>query len=204
MHTNITQKLFEFDDEIKAKRQISLLCGIDEAGRGPLAGAVFAAAVVLKDGLFIPGLNDSKKLSEQKRDGLAEMIKANAVAYAIGTASELEIDDINILNATFLAMNRAVAALGVSPQLCLIDGNRDPKTEFPTELLVKGDGISASIAAASILAKTARDRYMKLLAEKYPRYEFDKHKGYGTKLHYELLKQYGASPVHRKSFLKNL
>lgn len=182
----------------------AVICGVDEAGRGPLAGPVFAAAVILPEGLEEIGLNDSKKLSEKKRDQLFELIKEKAVAWCVASASENEIDDLNILNATFLAMQRAVAGLSVRPDLALIDGNRKPNTGIEEIPIVKGDAKSISIAAASILAKVSRDRYMLELDKKYPEYEFKQHKGYPTKLHYEKIKAHGISPVHRLSFLKNL
>ncbi len=181
------------------------VCGIDEAGRGPLAGPVYAAAVVLPLGLEIEGLNDSKKLSEKKREQLFDVIKEKAVDYSIGIATEQEIDEINILNATFLAMHRAVEGLKTKPDYALIDGNQYPRNPFVTEeTVIKGDAKSMSIAAASILAKVSRDRFMLEKAKEYPQYQFEKHKGYGTKLHYEMLKEYGASPIHRMTFLKKL
>ena len=180
------------------------MCGIDEAGRGPLAGPVYAAAVVLPDGLLIEGLNDSKKLTPKKRDVLFDIIKEEAVEYGIGIATPEEIDSLNILQATFLAMNRAVQELATPPDFALVDGNRDPELGIPTETVIKGDSLSMSIAAASILAKVSRDRYMLEMAEKYPEYHFEKHKGYGTKLHYETLAEYGPSPIHRKTFLRTL
>ncbi len=182
----------------------AVICGVDEAGRGPLAGPVFAAAVILPDGLEDIGLNDSKKLSEKKRETLFDLIKEKAVAYSIASADQNEIDDLNILNATFLAMQRAVEGLSVKPDLALIDGNRKPNTGVEEITLVKGDAKSISIAAASILAKVSRDRYMLELDKQYPEYEFAKHKGYPTALHYEKIKAHGISPVHRLSFLKNL
>ena len=180
------------------------VCGSDEAGRGPLAGPVYAAAVVLPDGLLIEGLNDSKKLTPKKRDVLFDIIKEEAVEYGIGIATPEEIDSLNILQATFLAMNRAVQELATPPDFALVDGNRDPELGIPTETVIKGDSLSMSIAAASILAKVSRDRYMLEMAEKYPEYHFEKHKGYGTKLHYETLAEYGPSPIHRKTFLRTL
>lgn len=182
----------------------AVICGVDEAGRGPLAGPVFAAAVVLPDGLEDLGLNDSKKLSEKKRDQLFDLIKEKAVAYSIASADQNEIDDLNILNATFLAMKRAVEGLSVRPDLALIDGNRKPRTGVEEVTIVKGDAKSISVAAASILAKVSRDRYMLELDKQYPEYDFAKHKGYPTALHYEKIKEHGISPVHRLSFLKNL
>ena len=182
-----------------------LVCGIDEAGRGPLAGPVYAAAVVLSLGLEIEGLNDSKKLSEKKREQLFDVICEKAVDYSIGIATEQEIDQINILNATFLAMHRAVEGLKNKPDYALIDGNQYPKIPFVTEeTVVKGDAKSMSIAAASILAKVSRDRFMLQKAEEYPQYQFEKHKGYGTKLHYEMLEEHGISDCHRRSFLKKI
>lgn len=194
---------YEYENLLKEKGY-NFVCGVDEAGRGPLAGPVFAAAVILPDGLEEIGINDSKKLSEKKRAALFELIKEKAVAYSVGSASEKEIDEINILNATFLAMKRAVDGLSIKPDIALIDGNRKPNTGIEEITLVKGDAKSISIAAASILAKVSRDEYMKDLDKKYPEYQFAKHKGYPTKLHYELIKKYGISPVHRLSFLKNL
>lgn len=179
-----------------------VVCGVDEAGRGPLAGDVYAAAVVLPRGLMIEGLNDSKKLSEKKREALFDQIIAQACDYCVATASVEEIDDLNILQATFLAMRRAVNGLTVRPDFVLIDGNQKPHTGIEEETIVKGDACCASIAAASILAKVSRDRYMKELALQYPQYAFEKHKGYGTKEHYARLAEFGISPVHRKTFLK--
>ncbi len=178
------------------------VCGIDEAGRGPLAGPVFAAAVVLPVDCEIPGLNDSKKLTEKKREALFEVIIEKAIAYSVASASEKEIDEINILNATYLAMNRAFDGLSVKPDMALIDGNREPGVDAMQKTVVKGDSKSMSIAAASILAKVSRDRYMLEIAKLYPQYEFQKHKGYGTKLHYERIRENGISDVHRKTFLK--
>ena len=182
----------------------AVVCGVDEAGRGPLAGPVYAAAVILPDGLEELGINDSKKMTEKKREALFDIIVENATAYGIGFATEKEIDEINILNATFLAMRRAVEAMGVKPDLVLVDGNRKPGTGYEEVALVKGDAKSISISAASILAKVSRDRYMKDLAERHPEYKFEQHKGYGTKLHYEMIEQYGILPDHRRSFLKKI
>lgn len=182
----------------------AVVCGVDEAGRGPLAGPVYAAAVILPDGLEELGINDSKKMTEKKREALFDIICDNAVAYGIGFATEKEIDEINILNATFLAMRRAVEAMGEKPDLVLVDGNRKPVTGYEEVTVVKGDAKSISIAAASILAKVSRDRYMKELAERHPEYKFEQHKGYGTKLHYEMIEQYGILPDHRRSFLKKI
>ncbi len=195
-------KLFEYDSGIRNK--YAVFCGIDEAGRGPLAGDVYAAAVVFSADTVIEGIDDSKKLSEKKRNELYDSITASAAAWSVGTASAAEIDELNILNATFLAMERAVGGLSITPEFALVDGNRLPKLSCPAEALVKGDGISASIAAASIIAKVSRDRYMTELAKKYPGYGFEQHKGYPTKLHYERIRELGASPVHRKSFLKKM
>lgn len=180
------------------------VCGIDEAGRGPLAGPVFAAAVILPMDFEIEGLNDSKKLTQKKREQLFDIIVENAVSYSIATATEMEIDEINILKATFLAMNRAVDGLEVSPDIALIDGNQKPGLKIEERTMIKGDAKSVSIAAASILAKVSRDRYMIELSKIYPQYFFEKHKGYGTKLHYEMLEQHGISQVHRRTFLKKL
>lgn len=179
-----------------------VICGVDEAGRGPLAGPVCAAAVILPKHLDIPGLTDSKKLTDKKRRELFPLIQERAVAYGIGLASQEEIDEINILQATFLAMERALAQLQVRPDLALIDGNREREFGVPVQTVVKGDSLSANIAAASVLAKVTRDDLMMGLAQQYPQYGFEIHKGYGTKAHYEALRQYGASPIHRKSFLK--
>ncbi|MEG0979013.1 MAG: ribonuclease HII [Oscillospiraceae bacterium] len=181
-----------------------LVCGIDEAGRGPLAGPVFAAAVILPMGCEIDGINDSKKLSEKKREQLFDIITEKALAYSIATSTEKEIDEINILKATFLAMNRAVDGLLLKPDIALIDGNQKPGLEIEQRTIVKGDAKSISIAAASILAKVSRDRYMLKLAQVYPEYHFEKHKGYGTKLHYEMLEEYGVSDIHRRTFLKKI
>lgn len=181
-----------------------VICGIDEAGRGPLAGPVYAAAVILPKGHIIEGVNDSKKISEKKRDLLFDKIIDECVCYSIGTASEQEIDEINILQATFLAMRRAVEGLEIKPDIALVDGNKKPGLDIAEQTIVKGDSKSANIAAASIIAKVSRDRYMLEMAEKYPEYQFEKHKGYGTKLHYEMLEKYGISPIHRKTFLKKL
>lgn len=194
---------YEFENKAH-EDGFSAVCGVDEAGRGPLAGPVYAAAVILPDGLEDIGINDSKKLSEKKREALFDIICERAVAYGIGTASEKEIDEINILNAAFLAMKRAVENMSVKPDLVLVDGNRKPNTGYEEITVVKGDSKSISIAAASILAKVSRDRYMKKLSEEYPEYKFEQHKGYPTKLHYEMIKKYGVLPVHRRSFLKNL
>ena len=181
-----------------------IICGIDEAGRGPLCGPVCAAAVILPDNCEIEGLNDSKKLSEKKREALFDMIKEQAVFYGIAMASAQEIDEINILQATFLAMRRAVAALAVTPDCALIDGNGKPGLPMEQRTIIKGDSKSVSIAAASILAKVTRDRYMKEMDKQYPQYAFAQHKGYGTKLHYEKLAEHGLCPEHRRTFLKKI
>ena len=177
------------------------LCGVDEAGRGPLAGPVCAAAVMLPPGLEIPGLNDSKKLSEKKREALYDTIIAQALSYGIAFATVEEIEAHNILGATFLAMNRAIAQLSPQPALALIDGNRNTGITVPSRCIV---GKCADIAAASVLAKVTRDRYMRRMAETYPQYGFEKHKGYGTAAHYAAIRAYGPSPIHRPSFLKKM
>ncbi len=196
-------ELWNFEHEAIDKGY-SLICGVDEAGRGPLAGPVCAAAVILPTDLEIPGLNDSKKLTEKKREELYRIITDSAVAYGIAMVSEQEIDDINILQATFLAMRRAVEALSVKPDYVLIDGNREPDLgELPLKTIVKGDSRSANIAAASILAKVTRDHYMMELDAAYPQYGFAIHKGYGTKKHYAALEEFDACPAHRRTFLKS-
>jgi ribonuclease HII len=181
-----------------------VICGVDEAGRGCLAGPVFAAAVILPPGLNIEGLNDSKKLTAHKRALLYDEIVGKAVSYGVGAASHTEIDELNILNATYLAMNRAIAQLDILPELALIDGNRSKGIEYLNKCIIGGDGKSASIAAASILAKVSRDRFMQELAEEYPAYRFDQHKGYATELHYEALRISGPCSIHRRSFLKKM
>ncbi len=183
----------------------TLVCGVDEAGRGPLAGPVFAAAVILPPDTIIEGVNDSKKLSEKKRDALFDTIREKALAYGIAAADHSEIDDINILQATFLAMRRAVAMLEPAPDLIIVDGNRLPP-DLPAEgrTLVKGDALCHSIACASILAKVSRDRFMLAMAEQYPQYQFEKHKGYGTAAHIAALREHGMCPIHRRSFLKKI
>lgn len=179
-----------------------VICGVDEAGRGPLAGPVCAAAVILPEHLEIPGLTDSKKLTDKKRRALFPVIQEQAIAFGIGFASEQEIDEINILQATFLAMRRAMEQLKVRPDLALIDGNRETDFGLPVRTVIKGDSLSLNIAAASVLAKVSRDDVMLRLAETYPAYGFDIHKGYGTRAHYEALEKFGPCPIHRKSFLK--
>ena len=182
--------------------EIRVMCGVDEAGRGPLAGPVCAAAVILPSNLVLPGLTDSKKLTDKKRRELYPLIMEQAVAYGIGFASEQEIDEINILQATFLAMQRAINQLAVKPDLLLIDGNRQKDFGIEARTIVKGDSLSANIAAASVLAKVSRDNLMLEQAEVYPQYKFDIHKGYGTKAHYEALRGFGPCPIHRMTFLK--
>lgn len=185
-------------------RGLTRVCGADEAGAGPLAGRVYAAAVILPEGWDAPYLNDSKKVTEKRRAVLYEQITREAVAWSVAWADEKEIDQINILNARMLAMDRAIQALDPPADFALIDGNRSAGITCPNETVVKGDGKSASIAAASILAKVSRDRYMLEMAEQYPEYAFEQHKGYPTKLHYERLRQYGPCPIHRLTFLKKL
>ena len=196
------KELFDYDSELR--KAYPIICGVDEAGRGPLAGDVYTAAVVLSDQVLIDYLNDSKKLSEKRRELLYDEIIGKADAYCIATASVEEIDRLNILNATMLAMKRAVEGLDLKPDLALIDGNKLPELECESRYIIHGDAVSASIAAASILAKVSRDRYMCRLDEQYPQYCFSKHKGYGTKLHYEKIAEFGVSEVHRRTFLKKL
>ena len=197
-----TADLWEIENQYR-EQGFELICGVDEAGRGPLAGPVCAAAVILPQGLRLDGLNDSKKLTEKKREQLFPQIREKALAFSVAFADVEEIESLNILNATFLAMNRAIAGLSLMPQLALIDGNRNRGIETESRCIIGGDGKCASIAAASILAKVTRDRLMLELAKEYPQYGFEKHKGYGTKAHYEALRQYGPCPVHRMSFLKS-
>ena len=193
--------MWEIEDGCYAEG-FQVICGVDEAGRGPLAGPVCAAAVILPPHLEIPGLTDSKKLTDKKRRELFPIIQEKAIAYGIGLASEREIDEINILQATFLAMQRALDQLGVKPDLALIDGNREKDFGVPVKTVVKGDSLSMNIAAASVLAKVTRDDLMVELAEEYPQYGFEIHKGYGTKAHYAALTEHGPSPIHRRTFLK--
>ena len=188
--------------EIENGLNVGVICGVDEAGRGPLAGPVCAAAVILPQGEIIPGLNDSKKLTDKKRRELFPIIQEKAIAYGIAFASEQEIDEINILQATFLAMKRAIAQLDGKADFALIDGNRETDFGIPCLTVVKGDSRSANIAAASVLAKVTRDLYMEELAEKYPQYGFEIHKGYGTKAHYAALTEHGMCDAHRRSFLR--
>jgi len=195
------RNLWEIENSLYSD-EIRMIAGVDEAGRGPLAGPVCAAAVILPKNLEIPGLNDSKKLTEKKRDELYDIIIDKAEAYSIAMASEQEIDEINILQATFLAMRRALDGLAIRPDLALIDGNRETDFGLPVKTVVKGDSLSANIAAASILAKVTRDRLMEEYDKQYPEYGFAVHKGYGTKRHYAALDEHGQSPIHRKSFLK--
>lgn len=193
----------EFEKEALAKGYKSV-CGVDEAGRGPLAGPVCAAAVILPEGVIIDGVNDSKKLSEKKRESLFDVIREKALSYSIAYATVDEIEEINILNATMLAMRRAIDGLDIKADYAMIDGNKIPPIDIDAECIVKGDAKSMSIACASILAKVSRDRLLYKYAEEYPMYGFDKHKGYGTKVHREAILKYGPCPYHRKSFLKKL
>ena len=193
--------MWEIENSLYANG-FKVICGVDEAGRGPLAGPVCAAAVILPANLEIPGLNDSKKLTDKKRRELFPIIKEQAIAYGIGLASHEEIDEINILQATFLAMERALAQLEGKADMALIDGNREKDFGLPVRTVVKGDSRSANIAAASVLAKVTRDDIMMTYAQEYPQYRFDVHKGYGTKAHYEALREHGPSPIHRMTFLK--
>ena len=195
------KNMWQIEEQMSAQGY-SVICGVDEAGRGPLAGPVCAAAVILPPNLEIPGLDDSKKLTDKRRRELFPIIQEQAIAYGIGFASHEEIDEINILQATFLAMERALEQLKVRPDLALIDGNREKDFGMPVRTVVKGDSLSANIAAASVLAKVSRDVLMEQYAQEYPQYAFDVHKGYGTKAHYEALRQHGPSPIHRMSFLK--
>ncbi len=196
-------ELYEIESALHRKG-LALICGVDEAGRGPLVGPVAAGAVILPEGLIIEGLNDSKKLSEKKRETLYEIITGEAVCWSVGFASAQEIDEINILQATFLAMRRAVEGLSKIPDYLLVDGNRDPLIGLPTTTLVKGDSKAACISAASIIAKVTRDRLLRELDARYPGYGFAKHKGYGTAAHYEAILRLGLTPEHRRSFLKKL
>lgn len=195
--------LWELENEIYSEGY-TCICGVDEAGRGPLAGPVYAAAVILPKGLEIAGLNDSKKLTEAKRNALFDEITQKAIAYSIAFSTVEEIETLNILGATMLAMNRAIEGLSIKPELALIDGNRNKDINLNSRCVIKGDSLCADIAAASVLAKVSRDRYMLRMAEKYPEYHFEKHKGYGTKLHYEALREHGPSEIHRPSFLRKM
>ena len=194
-------ELWSIENEIY-ESGVAPLCGVDEAGRGPLAGPVCAAAVILPEGCEIPGLDDSKKLSEKKREALYDVITERALAYGIAYASVEEIEEMNILAAALLAMNRAIAQLDPAPELALIDGNTTRSIAVPARSVVGGDGKVACIAAASVLAKVTRDRYMRKLAQQYPQYGFDQHKGYGTKAHYAAVDEFGLCPAHRPSFFK--
>ena len=201
------QNMWEFEQEW-ARRGLNMVCGCDEAGAGPLAGPVYAAAVILPLGAEIPGLNDSKKLTDKKREQLFPVIQEVALAWAVARVEADEIDRTDILSARMKAMQMAIDALEMKVALALIDGNRDKGKSAaittPHQLIIKGDSRSASIAAASVLAKVSRDHYMEEMAVKYPQYRFEQHKGYGTKLHYDMLRQYGPSPIHRRTFLKSL
>ena len=188
----------------KSMPEYSIICGVDEAGRGPLAGPVCAGAVILPHGLCIPGLDDSKKLTDKKRRAIYDVICEKAVAWSVAFGSVEEIEEHNILGATFFAMNRAVSTLKIKPDICLVDGNNVSGIETNSRYVIGGDGLSANIAAASIIAKVTRDRLMEQYALEYPQYAFEKHKGYGTKLHYERLREFGPCPIHRKSFLKKM
>ena len=195
------ENMWEIEDGFYS-RGVNVICGVDEAGRGPLAGPVCAAAVILPKHLQLPGLTDSKKLSDKKRRELFPLIREQALAWGVGFASEAEVDEINILQATFLAMKRAMAQLSLSPELALIDGNRETDFGLPVHTVVKGDSLSANIAAASILAKVSRDDYMLDMARQYPQYGFEIHKGYGTRAHYDALREFGSCPIHRRTFLR--
>ncbi|MDR0987549.1 MAG: ribonuclease HII [Ruminococcus sp.] len=195
--------LYEYDNYLRNRDNVKVIVGVDEAGRGPLAGDVYAAAVVLSDD-SIEGLNDSKKLSDKKREKLYEFIRMKSISYSVGIASVDEIEGLNILNASMLAMKRAVQALSCEYEIVYIDGNKSPDLLIPSKTIVKGDALSASIAAASIVAKVSRDEYMTKMDGIYPEYGFAKHKGYGTKLHFEMIKKYGICPIHRPSFLKKI
>ena len=191
-------------EKLYSENGLKTVCGVDEAGRGPLAGSVYAAAVVLPYGKVIDGVNDSKKLTEKKREHLYDVIKKEAKDYSVAFATPEEIEKYNILGATFLAMKRAVGGLKIAPDFTIVDGNRLPDWKYKSCSLIKGDSLSQSVACASILAKVTRDREMKKEAEKYPEYHFEKHKGYGTALHTEMIKKYGPCPIHRKSFLTKI
>lgn len=195
--------LYDFEHE-KHAQGYKYICGVDEAGRGPLAGPVFAAAVILPEDYEIGGVNDSKKLSEKKREKLFDEIIEHALAYSIKSCDNFTIDDINILAATMQTMKNAVDSLTIKPDIVFVDGNRLPELDIPAEYVIHGDAVSASIAAASILAKVSRDRFMYEMDKKYPEYDFAKHKGYGTKLHYEKLREFGPCEIHRLTFLKKM
>lgn len=191
-------------EKIAKEKGYSAVCGVDEAGRGPLAGPVCAAAVILPEGMIIEGVNDSKKLSEKKRELLFDVVKESALSYCIAFATVEEIEEINILNATMLAMKRAVEGLDLKADFAYIDGNRTPDLDIPCEYIIKGDARSMSVAAASILAKVARDRLMLSYAKEFPQYMFEKHKGYGTKVHIDAIREFGPCTIHRPSFLKKI
>ncbi len=195
--------LFEYDISVKGEGY-NIICGVDEAGRGPLAGPVYACAIIMKEDFIIPEVNDSKKLSEKKREALYDLILENALAYSVASVSEKEIDEINILNATMKAMEMAINGLELKPDLALIDGNQNRGITINNRTVVKGDSLSYNIAAASIIAKVSRDRFIMQMDELYPEYGFKKHKGYGTKEHMEAIRKYGPCEIHRRSFLKKL
>lgn len=195
--------LFEFDKEIK-KEGYNIICGVDEAGRGPLAGPVYACAIIMKEDFIIPEVNDSKKLTEKKREALYDIILENALDWSVASVSEKEIDEINILNATMKAMDMAISGLKVVPDLALIDGNQNRGIKQNNKTIIKGDSKSYNIAAASIIAKVTRDRFIIKMDELYPQYGFKKHKGYGTKEHIENIRKYGPCEIHRRTFLKNI
>ena len=198
------EQLLYIENELYDKYNFNYICGVDEAGRGPLAGPVCAAAVILPRNCIIDGLNDSKKLTSKKRDYLYDVIKEKSLSFSIAYASVEEIEQFNILEATFLAMNRAINGLDIKPDFALIDGNQSKGITIDNMTVVKGDSKCSNIAAASILAKVSRDRYMLEISKEYPQYYFEKHKGYGTKLHYECINKHGITAIHRKSFLKNM
>lgn len=195
--------LFEFDKEFK-KEGYNIICGVDEAGRGPLAGPVYACAIIMKEDFIIPEVNDSKKLTEKKREALYDIILENALDWSVASVSEKEIDEINILNATMKAMDMAILGLKVVPDLALIDGNQNRDIKQNNKTIIKGDSKSYNIAAASIIAKVTRDRFIIKMDELYPQYGFKKHKGYGTKEHIENIRKYGPCEIHRRTFLKNI
>ena len=203
MQSPMARDLWKLEEAFAAKGYHAI-CGVDEAGAGPLAGRVYAAAVMLPFGLELPYLNDSKKVTEKRREVLFDLICEKSICWSVAWASEGEVDEINILNARMLAMERAICGLSPKADFALIDGNRNAGISVANEMVVKGDEQSASIAAASILAKVSRDHYMLSMAQEYPGYAFEKHKGYPTKLHYELLREHGPSAIHRKTFLKKL
>lgn len=203
MRAKTEKDLWSYENGVYAEGY-GRLCGVDEAGRGPLAGPVFAAAVTLPRDLVIPGLDDSKKLTEKRREALFDVICREAEQYSVAFATVEEIEELNILGATYLAMNRAIAGLGREVQLALIDGDRTQGIECRCRSVVGGDGLCADIAAASVLAKVTRDRYMREMAEKYPGYGFEKHKGYGTAAHYAAIRELGPCPIHRPSFLRRM